>query len=111
MRFTRPHKTQETKMKLLAFCGLALLLASTLYHYKKQKAQRLFLRLALSVVQKEGLKGSGLQAQLSFRSTPSLVTQSNRVPAGGCGLASVTPNRVRIACAATKAEAAARKGV
>ena len=24
MRFTRPHKTQKNKIKLLAFCGLAL---------------------------------------------------------------------------------------
>ena len=52
------------------------------YHYKKQKAQLLFTLGCSECCAKEGLKGSGLQAQLSF----SLVTQSNPVPAGGCGL-------------------------
>ena len=43
--------------------------SSNTYYYKKQKARLLFLWVALSVLQEEGLKGSGLQARISFRST------------------------------------------
>ena len=38
------------------------------------------------------------------------MTQSNPVPAGGCGPAPETPFRVRVACAGTKAEAATVEG-
>ena len=109
MRFTRPHKTQETKIKLLAFCGLALLLGSKLATKTATGLHTFFLGCS-ECCAKEGLKGCGLQARVSFRSTPSLVTQSNPVPAGGCGPAPETPFRVRVACAGTKAEAATVEG-
>ena len=101
---TQNTRDQNKTLSVLWACTAPSL---NTYHYKKQKARLLFLWVALSILQKEGLKGSGLQAQLSFRSTPSLVTQSNPVPAGGCGPAPRTPFRVRVACTGTKAEAAA----
>ena len=81
---TQNTRDQNKTLSVLWACTAPSL---NTYHYKKQKAQLLFSLGCSERSAKEGLKGSGLQAQLSFRSTPPLVTQSNPVPAGGCGLA------------------------
>ena len=100
---TQNTRDQNKTLSVLWACTVAPTLTTT----RSKRLDSFFLWVALSVLQKEGLKGSRLQARSSFRSTPSLVTQSNPVPAGGCGPAPRTPFRVRVACAGTKAEAAA----
>ena len=93
------HKTsqntrdQNKTLSVLWACTAPRFKAS---HKKQQQRFAPFLLGCSECVAKEGERLLA-QARASFRSTPSSVTQSNPVPAGGCGLAPRTPFRVRVA--------------